>query len=85
IEINATKPVRVTAFKAAHRGEGFILRLRAYQIPQSSVTIHLSQGPIKAASLCDARERDLKPLEVEKGMITLSLTDTLTTLRLILD
>jgi len=85
IEIDAPKPVRIIAFKNAHRGEGTILRLRAYQIPQSSVTIHLPQQPIKSASLCDARERDLKPVAVENGKVTLSLTDTLTTLRLILD
>ena len=78
-------PVRVIAFKAAHRGDGYILRLRAYQIPQSPVTIHLPQRLIKAASLCDARERDLKSVEVERGKTTLSLTDTITTLRLILD
>ncbi len=85
IEIDAPKPVRIAAFKAAHRGEGFILRLRAYQIPQSPVTIHLPKHPIQAASLCDAREREIKSLEVKKGKIALSLTDTLTTLRLILD
>jgi hypothetical protein len=85
VEIDAPKPVRIIALKRAHRGEGLILRLRAYQIPQSPVTIHLPQHPIKAASLCDARERDLKSLEVKKGKITLSLTDTLTTLRLMLD
>lgn len=78
-------PVRIIAFKNAHRGVGFILRLRAYQIPQSPVTIHLPQRPIKAASLCDARERDLKSVKVKNGKITLSLTDTITTLRLILD
>jgi hypothetical protein len=77
--------VRVLAFKTAHRGEGTILRLRAYQIPQSPVTIHLPQQLIKAASLCDAREREIKSLEVKKGKVTFSLTDTLTTLRLILD
>ena len=85
VEIDAPKPVRIIALKRAHRGEGLILRLRAYQIPQSPVTIHLPQHPIKAASLCDARERDLQSLEVKKGMITLSLTNTLTTLRLMLD
>ncbi|NOR90316.1 MAG: hypothetical protein GQ524_08665, partial [Anaerolineales bacterium] len=85
VEIDAPKPVRIIALKSAHRGEGIILRLRAYQIPQSPVTIHLPQHSIKAASLCDAREREIKPLEVTKGKITLSLTDTLTTLRLILD
>jgi hypothetical protein len=85
VEIDAPEPVRILALKRAHRGEGIILRLRAYQIPQSSVIIHLPQQPIKSASLCDARERELKSLEVEKGKVTLSLTDTLTTLRLILD
>jgi hypothetical protein len=85
IKINASKPVRIIALKIAHRGEGFILRLRAYQIPQPSVTIHLPQHPIKAASLCDARERELKSVVVENGKITISLTSTITTLRLILD
>jgi hypothetical protein len=85
IKIHAPKPVRIIALKSAHRGTGMILRLRAYQIPQSSVTIFLPQYPIKAATLCDARERDIKSVAVDNGKITLSLTDTITTLRLIFD
>ncbi len=56
--------VFVTAAKPASRGEGLIVRLFAPRPLEGSVKIRIKGYTPKAAFLCDARERDLHPLDV---------------------
>jgi len=85
IGIDASTYVQAIALKTAHRGDGFILRLRAYQIPQSPVTIRLAKHSVSGAYLCDARERNLKPLSVEKNTVSFKMTGVIATIRLLLE
>ncbi len=74
--------VFVTAVKPASRGEGLIVRLQAWARPAGPVTFALRGYELQAASLCDARERDLKPLELHGGTVELMMSGTLATVRL---
>ena len=74
--------VFVTAVKPASRGEGLIVRLQAWARPAGPVTLTLRGYELQGASLCDARERDLKPLAVQGGTVELMMPGTLATVRL---
>jgi hypothetical protein len=69
------------AYKQAARGKGRIIRLYSLD-GGDTVRLRLRSTRIKAACLCDARERDLKPLSVVDGELEVELPGTLTTLRL---
>ena len=85
IKINISSHIQVIALKAAHRGDGFILRLRAYQIPQSQVIIQFKKHSVKEAYLCDARERILKALIVENNNISFKMPGTIATIRILFE
>ncbi|MBN1658313.1 MAG: hypothetical protein JXA93_07935 [Anaerolineae bacterium] len=72
----------VTAVKAASRGEGLIARLYTLTTPPPGVTLTLTHGEVEHAALCDARERDLAPLDVHAGRVHLSMPGALATVRL---
>ena len=75
--------VIVTAVKPASRGDGLIIRLSTYTSPGSPVSVTIRDRIVKAAFLCDARERDLEPLEVGDGTAHLTMPGAIGTLRLL--
>jgi alpha-mannosidase len=77
-----SRDVWVTAIKPASRGEGVILRLNAHVLPKSPVLVAAHQFRVTGAFLCDARERDLSPLEVQDGKVRVTMTGTVATIRL---
>jgi alpha-mannosidase len=81
-----TKPsnVWVLAIKPAARGEGVIVRLFTPSLPESDVMVSAKYFTISEAFLCDARERDLGPLELRDGTVKLPMRGTITTIRLLI-
>lgn len=76
--------VIVTAVKPALRGEGIIVRLSAPALPDETVSVALHDRTLASAFLCDARERDLEPVEVREGRACLTMPGSLATVRLLL-
>lgn len=76
--------VLVTALKPASRGEGVIARLRSHAPAGARTTVRLRSDvrAIRAARLCDARERDLAELAVEDGVVTVPVERAITSVRL---
>lgn len=77
------RDVWVLANKPARRGPGRILRLYTLTAPHETVTLRRARRAIGEAYLCDARERDIRALEVDEGAARVPLAGTLTTVRLI--
>jgi alpha-mannosidase len=75
--------VWVAAIKPASRGEGIIVRLNAPVLPKSPVLVAARQFKVTGAFLCDARERDLNPLEVQDGKVKVTMPGTVATIRLL--
>jgi len=75
--------VRVAAIKPASRGEGIIVRLCASVVPESKVVVSTRDLSVARAFLCDARERDLGPLDVRDGTITVTMRGTIASIRLL--
>jgi alpha-mannosidase len=75
--------VWVAAIKPASRGKGVILRLNALVLPKSPVLITAHQFKVTGAFLCDARERDLKLLGVQDGIVQVTMPGTVATIRLL--
>jgi alpha-mannosidase len=75
--------VWVRANKPASRGRGHIVRLYTLTGPHQAVTLRSVHREIQEAYLCDARERDIRPLEVRDGIAHVTLPGTITTVRLI--
>jgi len=75
--------VMVTAVKPASRGEGLIVRLSTLSYFGLPVAVTVRDRHLKAAFLCDARERDLKPLEVQGKTARLEMPGTIATVRLV--
>lgn len=71
------------ALKPAWRGEGWIARLGTFSPEGQVLRFGLRDRPIRAAYLCDARERDLQPLQVIDDQVELVLERSFTTLRLL--
>jgi len=76
--------VEVSALKRASRGSGVILRLISMRPITEAVEVGFRDLSPKAAQLCDARERDLEPLEIRDGKLRLEMPGTIATIRLIL-
>ncbi|MCJ7737424.1 MAG: hypothetical protein MUQ10_08945 [Anaerolineae bacterium] len=77
--------VWVTAVKPASRGDGVIVRLTAPAVPETPVTVTARHLLVTGAFLCDARERDLVPLNVQDGTVQVVMTGTVATIRLLRD
>ena len=75
--------VIVMAVKPASRGEGLIVRLLALNTPGVPLAITFNGHTVKAAFLCDARERDLAALEVRAGDVRLAMPGAIATVRLL--
>jgi hypothetical protein len=76
--------VAVTAVKPASRGEGLIVRLSTLTVSGSPVDVTIRDRHLKAGFLCDARERDLKPLEVHGQTARLVMPGAIATVRLLI-
>jgi alpha-mannosidase len=74
--------VEVIAVKPASRGQGLIARLHTFTTPLPTVTLAAPGRAIKSAYLCDARERDLEPLELREGLVHLPMPGAIATVRL---
>jgi hypothetical protein len=77
--------VAATAVKPAHRGEGWIVRLQTNTAVGAPVTLIPRHRQVQAAALCDARERDIEPLEIRQGAALLTMPGTIASVRLLLD
>ena len=77
--------VFLTALKPASRGPGLILRLYAPGRRGQDVTLSLCDAVLAAAHLCDARERDLRPLPVRGGSLSLVMPGPIATVRVEVD
>lgn len=75
--------VFVTAVKPASRGEGIIVRLFTFTSFGVPVKVTAHGHPLNAAFLCDARERDLGPLEVSGQSARLKMPGAFATIRLL--
>lgn len=71
------------ANKPATRGAGRIVRLYTLAAPHEAVALSLAGREVQQAFLCDARERDIQPLEVRDGQVHLTMPGTLASVRLI--
>lgn len=76
--------VWVMADKPATRGEGWILRLYTLAGAGQPLTVTVGDREVKAAFLCDARERDIEPLEVHDGRVHLTMPGAIASLRLLI-
>jgi hypothetical protein len=74
--------VMVTAVKLASRGSGIVVRLSTLTSAGSSVVLTILGRVVKQAFLCDARERDIEPLEVQDGAVSLIMPGNICTVRL---
>jgi len=74
--------VSVTALKHADDGDGIVVRLACGRVPEAPIRVSFAGGPLRAAVLCDALERDLAPIEVSGGCAVVHLRGRLTTVRL---
>ncbi len=75
--------VFVTAVKPASRGEGIIVRLSTLTAFGVPVELTVRDCPVKAAFLCDARERDLEPLGVHEQSVRLTMPGTIASVRVL--
>jgi hypothetical protein len=75
--------VWVLASKPASRGEGRILRLYTLTGVGQAVGVRVNHARVQEAFLCDARERDLQPLEVRDGSVRLRMPGTIASVRLL--
>ena len=75
--------VRVMAIKPASRGEGVIVRLYTPAVLILPVLLTSPYFKIKAAFLCDARERDIKVLKPENNKVRVAMYGTIITIRLL--
>ena len=75
--------VSVSALKPAARGAGIIARLSTGRSAGAEVTLTLKGVAAGSATLCDARERDIEPLEVRDGAVRLRMPGNIATVRII--
>jgi len=75
----------VLAVKRAWRGEGVIVRLGSASVATEELEVGMEGRAVRAAWLCDARERDLAPLTVEGGGAVLTMPGSIASVRLMLD
>jgi hypothetical protein len=56
--------VQVTALKPAFRGDAVVVRLASFALAAVTLRLYCPSRPIRGATLCDAREREICSLEV---------------------
>ena len=75
--------IQVMAVKPASRGEGVIVRLYTPTLPKLPLVVNAHHFMVREAFLCDARERDLKPLEVKDGNVIVKMPGAVATIRML--
>ena len=75
--------VFVTALKPAWRGEGWILRLEAPRAPLPAVRVMWKGMQPRNAWLCDARERDLRQLDLMGQALVVPMESAVVTVRVV--
>ena len=65
--------VQVAALKPAFRGDGVVVRLASFADMPIDATVSCPSRPGRTVTLCDARERDLKGLEVRAGLVVVPM------------
>ena len=75
--------ISFSAIKRADVGSGIIVRLACERPSGRTVRVSLVTGDVRAAWLCDARERDLSALEVIDGQASVPISRRLTSVRLV--
>jgi hypothetical protein len=75
--------VEVSAFKEADRGPGIIVRLESHAEGETRVRLSCGVRPIRAALLCDARERDQRELTVDGGEVEVPVARATTSVRVL--
>jgi len=75
--------VWVMAGKPASWGEGIIVRLYTPALPELPVVVTTHHIKVIGAFLCDARERDIAPLEVQDGAVRVAMPGIVATIRLL--
>jgi len=78
-----TPDIWVTAIKPASQGEGIIVRLYTFEVTRTPMIVRAPYFKIEKAFLCDARERDLMPLDVMDGAVRVTMPGTVATIRLL--
>ncbi len=79
------REVVVSAAKPASHGEGWVIRLYTLTEPGEDVFVRVPGRHLRAAWLCDARERDLEPLQIIDGAAHVSMPGTIASVRLLLE
>jgi hypothetical protein len=74
--------VQVMAVKTADIGSGRIVRLLSTGSGPTGIRLHCAFGPVEQASLCDARERDLAPLQIDGQDVLVPLSGAITSVRI---
>ncbi len=74
--------VRIAAIKPAWRGGGMIVRLEAPAPLSHPIHVQSPRHPVARAWQCDARERDIRPLDVDAQGVAVSMDAAIVTLRL---
>ena len=72
--------VQVLALKPAGQGSGVVLRIFAPGTAGEVIRITPLEKRVETAWLCDARERRLAPLEIQDGVILLSMPGAIATI-----
>ena len=75
--------VEILAVKRPLRGEGFVVRLFSPVPVDGEVAVSLCGIGIKRAVACDARERDMKELEVREGKALVPMRRGIATIRVL--
>jgi alpha-mannosidase len=65
--------VQVTALKPAFRGDAVVVRLASFAPAAVEVRLFCRSRPIRKATLCDARDRELRDLEVRNAGVMVPL------------
>jgi hypothetical protein len=75
--------VSLVATKRADAGCGVVIRLSSAVSDGRLVHLWFPNDTVRIASLCDACERDLGPLEVREGRALVPISTRLTSVRLV--
>ena len=69
--------VQVTALKPAFRGGAVVVRLASFAAAAVEVRLHCPSRSIRKATLCDARERELRDLDVRNDCVIVPMPHAL--------
>ena len=76
--------VRVRAVKLAEDGRGVVVRMASFRAGPGRVRLAWDGREVEHATLCDARERDIRDVPVEEGRAVLDVAAGMVTVRVFL-